>query len=51
MLITTEWSQFANLDLVRVKKLLKHPIIVDGRNIYDPVKVKELGFYYIGIGR
>lgn len=51
LLIVTEWPQFRELDLKKVKKLLKKPIIVDGRNIFDPKTVKELGFTYIGIGR
>ena len=51
MLITTEWPQFQELDLLKVKKLLAKPIIVDGRNIYDPQKLKKLGFKYVGIGR
>lgn len=51
MLIITEWQQFRDLDLKKVKKLLREPIIVDGRNIYDPKTVRELGFKYFGIGR
>ena len=39
------------VDLAKVKKLLKDPVIVDGRNIYHPEKVKELGFQYFGVGR
>lgn len=51
MLIVTEWPEFMQMDLTRVKKLLKKPIIVDGRNIFDPQKMKDLGFTYVGIGR
>lgn len=51
MLIVTEWPQFAQIDLKKAKKLLKKPIIVDGRNIFDPQKMKDLGFTYVGIGR
>lgn len=51
MLIVTEWPQFAELDLKKAKLLLKQPIIVDGRNIYNPKIVKELGLKYFGIGR
>lgn len=47
----TEWPQFKELDLARIKKLMRHPIIVDGRNIYEPGKMKKLGFHYCGIGR
>lgn len=51
MLVMTEWNEFKELDLDRIKKLMAKPIIIDGRNIYDPVKVKNLGFTYIGVGR
>jgi len=49
--ILTEWNEFKELDLKKVKKLLKQPVVVDGRNIYDPQKMKELGFRYYCIGR
>jgi UDPglucose 6-dehydrogenase len=51
VLILTEWREFRDLDLKRVKKLLKKPVIVDGRNIYDPEKMKKLGFQYLSMGR
>jgi len=51
LLILTEWNEFRELDLKRIKKLLKHPFIVDGRNIYEPKVVKKLGFKYVGVGR
>jgi len=51
LLIVTEWDEFKELDFTRVKKLLKRPLIIDGRNIYDPKKLSKLGFVYIGIGR
>lgn len=51
LIILTEWDEFARLDLARVKKLLRHPIIIDGRNIFEPSKMKKLGFVYKGVGR
>ncbi len=51
LVILTEWNQFRNLDLLKIKKLLKEPIIIDMRNLYDPDKAKNLGFLYEGIGR
>ncbi len=51
LLILTEWEEFKSLDLKRVKELMKLPIIVDGRNIFEPAKMKELGFIYRGVGR
>jgi UDPglucose 6-dehydrogenase len=49
--IVTEWDEFRQLDLKRIKELLKLPIIVDGRNVFDPKQMEELGFIYRGIGR
>ncbi len=51
LIIATEWNEFRNLDMRAVKILLKNPIIIDGRNIYDPKEMRELGFKYMGIGR
>lgn len=51
LILVTEWNEFKNVDLRRIKKLLKQPVLVDGRNIYDPVLVRELGFKYMAIGR
>ncbi len=51
LVIITEWDEFKELDFQRVKKLLKRPLVIDGRNIYDPAMMKKLGFTYIGIGR
>ncbi len=51
LLILTEWREFRELDLKQIKKLLKHPIIIDGRNIYDPIVPKRMGFQYYSIGR
>ncbi|MCF6154195.1 MAG: UDP-glucose/GDP-mannose dehydrogenase family protein [Candidatus Brocadia sp.] len=51
LVIVTEWNEFRDLDLKRVKQLIKHPNIIDGRNIYEPDEVKKLGFNYICVGR
>jgi UDPglucose 6-dehydrogenase len=51
LVIMTEWNEFKQLDMIRVNKLMKQPIIVDGRNIYDPEKMAERGFTYRGFGR
>lgn len=51
LIILTEWDEFLQLDLKRVKGLMRTPYIIDGRNIYDPHSVKNLGFDYIGVGR
>jgi len=49
--IFTEWNEFKQVDLTKLKKYLKHPIIFDGRNIYDPLLLKKLGFKYFSVGR
>ena len=51
LLILTEWDEFKTMKLGRLKKLLKNPLIIDGRNIFDPAKIKKTGFKYISIGR
>ena len=51
VVILTEWNQFRNLDLDRVKALLKVPVFVDFRNIYDPREMAEAGFTYTSVGR
>ncbi|MDI6785752.1 MAG: UDP-glucose/GDP-mannose dehydrogenase family protein [bacterium] len=51
LIILTDWNEFKQLDLLKIKELLKSPIIIDGRNIYVPSKMKDLGFKYYTIGR
>jgi UDPglucose 6-dehydrogenase len=51
LLILTEWEEFANLDLDRLNKELKYPIIIDGRNLYDPEVMAAHGFTYYSVGR
>lgn len=51
LLIATEWDEFKRLDLSRIKRLLRQPLIIDGRNIYEPGEMKKLGFRYISVGR
>jgi len=51
LVLTTEWNEFRALDLDRVKSLLKTPIVVDLRNIYEPAAMVAAGFHYVCIGR
>ncbi|HSA84392.1 MAG TPA: nucleotide sugar dehydrogenase, partial [Patescibacteria group bacterium] len=51
LVVVTEWNEFKQIDLEKVKNLIKTPVIVDGRNIYDPKTMKELGFTYVSVGR
>ena len=51
LLIITEWNEFKQLDLREIKKVMKKAYLFDGRNIYQPEKVKNIGFIYKGVGR
>ena len=51
LVLVTEWNEFRQLDMARVRQLMRRPVLVDGRNIYDPEAMKGLGFTYRGIGR
>lgn len=51
LIVVTEWNEFKQLDLEKVKGLLKSPVVFDGRNIYDPDRMRDLGFNYRAIGR
>ncbi|MFH1927614.1 MAG: UDP-glucose/GDP-mannose dehydrogenase family protein [Chloroflexota bacterium] len=51
LLLVTDWNEFKHLDLLRIKETMKEPVIVDGRNIWDPATMQSLGFTYRGIGR
>jgi UDPglucose 6-dehydrogenase len=51
LVIATEWPQFKKLDLERARKVMSHPIMFDGRNLFDPHEMERLGYIYKGIGR
>jgi UDPglucose 6-dehydrogenase len=51
LLLVSEWNEFKQLDMERVKALMRQPILLDGRNIYDPKRMRGLGFTYRGMGR
>ena len=51
LVIATEWDEFKKLDLERARKSLTHPIMFDGRNLFDPAEMERLGFIYKSIGR
>jgi UDPglucose 6-dehydrogenase len=51
LVLVTEWNEFRNVDMQKIRSLLRKPLIFDGRNIYDPKTMKEAGFTYFGIGR
>ena len=49
--VVTEWNEFREPDFTRMKKLMKAPVVFDGRNIYNPQQMKAHGFTYFSIGR
>jgi len=51
LVVCTEWNEFKQLDLARVKRAMHQPVVVDGRNIYDPAIMERMGFRYWGVGR
>jgi UDPglucose 6-dehydrogenase len=51
LVVATEWEEFKKLDLVRAKKALTHPILFDGRNLFDPAELEKLGWIYKSVGR
>ncbi|MGI9146987.1 MAG: UDP-glucose dehydrogenase family protein [Chloroflexota bacterium] len=51
VLLITQWDEFRRLDLARLRDTMRQPVLIDGRNLYDPLQVVGLGFRYHGIGR
>ena len=51
LILVTEWNEFKQLDMHRIAQSMRHAVLFDARNIYDPAKMRELGFTYRGIGR
>jgi UDPglucose 6-dehydrogenase len=51
LVLMTEWNEFKHLDLVRLRSLMRTPVFIDGRNVYEPSTMWEAGFLYRGIGR
>jgi UDPglucose 6-dehydrogenase len=51
LVVATEWNEFKSLDMVQMRESMKRPIVIDGRNIYEPSLMHSLGFIYRGMGR
>ncbi|MCM8783089.1 MAG: UDP-glucose/GDP-mannose dehydrogenase family protein [Candidatus Omnitrophica bacterium] len=51
LVLITEWSEFKDLNFSKIRNLMKQPLILDARNMFEPEKIKKFGFRYIGIGR
>ncbi|NTU75846.1 MAG: UDP-glucose 6-dehydrogenase, partial [Anaerolineaceae bacterium] len=51
LVLATEWNEFKQIDFEKIYKLMRQPIIMDGRNLWDPEALRALGFQYTGVGR
>jgi UDPglucose 6-dehydrogenase len=51
VIVLTPWNEFKQLDMKRIKEAMRTPVMIDGRNLYEPAEMKILGFAYRGIGR
>lgn len=51
LLLVTAWNEFKGLDMEQLKGTMRRPVLVDGRNLYDPDELREMGFTYVGVGR
>jgi len=51
LLLVTEWDEFAALDLARLRSAMRHPIVIDGRNVFSPDAMAAAGFEYYSVGR
>jgi UDPglucose 6-dehydrogenase len=51
LIVLTPWNEFKNLDMERIRKAMRQPVLIDGRNLYAPEEMNALGFTYRGIGR
>ncbi|MFQ6014826.1 MAG: UDP-glucose dehydrogenase family protein [Anaerolineae bacterium] len=51
LVVITEWNEFKHLDMIAIRETMRQPVLIDGRNIYQPEKMREMGFIYRGMGR
>ena len=51
ILLLTAWNEFKHLDMIRLRNVMRQPVLLDGRNVYDPQEVRDYGFHYSGVGR
>ncbi len=51
LVVLTEWNEFKELDFKRLKRLMRQPVVIDGRNLYDAESLRRLGFRYVGVGK
>jgi UDPglucose 6-dehydrogenase len=51
LIVVTEWNEFRQIDFARIKQVMRRPVVIDGRNLYEPDDLHALGFVYKGVGR
>ena len=51
LVIVTDWNEFKSLNMQQIHDAMRRPVLIDGRNIYEPAEINHLGFIYRGIGR
>jgi UDPglucose 6-dehydrogenase len=51
VIVMTPWNEFMQLDMQRIKDSMRTPVMIDGRNLYDPAEMQAIGFAYRGVGR
>lgn len=51
LLLITSWNEFKALDMEKIRENMRQPVLLDGRNVYDPLEMREIGFTYAGVGR
>ena len=51
LILVTEWNEFRQLDMHRIKNIMRGDVLIDGRNIWKPEQMREMGFRYFGVGR
>ena len=51
LVVVTDWNEYRHPDFARIKAALRRPILIDGRNLYDAIKMRSLGFTYLSFGR
>ena len=51
LVVVTEWKEFRSPDFAELKRVMRQPLLFDGRNLFDPAQVRDAGLEYFGIGR
>ena len=51
LVVVTEWNEFKMLNMLQMRHLMQRPVLLDARNLYEPLEMQRLGFFYCGMGR